>query len=1062
MKALKIQILVIILCLSLLLSGCSFLSIFDDFKNDDDNTGDGAIKTFDLLTDEKMVLDTTSEDPYCVLKLYSGEKYQIKTSVDDQLGEDYYLTYTSKEQPDGKFTISNTGEIQVNANITKNEVFIINVDLYKKGVEKRIERKYFFLSVIEGEYANIVITNDNLTYDADTSTYLLTLESGNSYQISYSVTSNVSYVVNFELVNLDDEQFMSVNSKGVISTTKTNTDKTGKIRIEIIGASGTITTVFLQVTVTNGAEVTDGLKVTNQSNAQVVNDGDTLTMYQNAEVAFDVTYNGQPVEPTITVDSTTILQKVNNATALKSLGIGTSQVTFAYDNEHVTITVNVIKDSLVSLTATNGGGDFIIINGVLQYLENLYANYQSGAKVELLDTASITTTITDYDDVYKTVVLSYAEQGDEVSVTYAVKFYQTVDYNGQSTSYTSNDFFQHKTNATYVLPNEGTIKLLVIPVWFSDSNVFFLESQQQQLIEDIDYTVNGNRPDSELKSLKQYYEAQSYGAITLDITISEFYYSNTSYKYYSDYEQDKIYNAFELGTDAIEWYFATNTEESLDDYDLNSDGQVDGLILYYGSNFYGAEGDTNRSTAFEYSASIGGDYAFNTMVFCPLGGLYGLDRKQPTTQLTSNDLSETFNKSFRDSSRTIIHEMGHMFGNEDLYEDQLAEERYSPTGAFVMQDRNYGSHDPYHTNLIGWSKPQVYASSDYALGDKITLHLQDFQSTGQNIILTNTWNEYNSLYDEYLILELFAPVGLNEYDSQFTYFNIPTTGIRLWHVNSPLQDLSGGEITSQIVDGHLYELPNSNNDVTSTYDLLHLIRNNPDEPYNADSLSVLESSLFGVGDTFDMQTFKSQFINGDKLDNGEKLGWKFVVEEIYANADGTYGAIITLERTDNTRTEFSQTVTLNRSDLATPDGKEDYSDAIFGVDGLFTLTYQYVTPPSYYSQEYPISSDGMCLFASADGNGGYIQLTIKDIDGKQVCIDSITITYYSLTKATPTVLVGGTAVQGQQIDTQLNQAYAFSYEVGANSVTIQNQYAETIDYWSVLPLVEITINYTIE
>ncbi len=36
-----------------------------------------------------------------------------------------------------------------------------------------------------------------------------------------------------------------------------------------------------------------------------------------------------------------------------------------------------------------------------------------------------------------------------------------------------------------------------------------------------------------------------------------------------------------------------------------------------------------------------------------------------------------------------------MFGNVDLYEDQFASERYSPAGSFVMQDRNFGSHDPF-------------------------------------------------------------------------------------------------------------------------------------------------------------------------------------------------------------------------------------------------------------------------------------------------------------------------------------------------------------------------------
>ena len=236
----------------------------------------------------------------------------------------------------------------------------------------------------------------------------------------------------------------------------------------------------------------------------------------------------------------------------------------------------------------------------------------------------------------------------------------------------------------------------------------------------------------------------------------------------------------------------------------------------------------------------------------------------------------------------------------------------------------------------------------------------------------------NKIRPRYLILELFAPTALNEFDSKTTYMNIITSGIRLWHVNALLEDYSnGGNNTSEIILGNVYELGSSNYDVDNKYDTLHLIRNNPNEEYNSLNRLPSKNVLFETGDSFDMETFKSQFINGNKLDNGDKLGWAFVVEEIYKNIDGTYGAIITLERTDNVQTEFSKTITLNRSDLKTPDGEEDYSVDIFGEDGQLSFVYKYVTPPSVYNQVYPISSNGMCLFASADGNGGYIDLTIK-------------------------------------------------------------------------------------
>lgn len=64
--------------------------------------------------------------------------------------------------------------------------------------------------------------------------------------------------------------------------------------------------------------------------------------------------------------------------------------------------------------------------------------------------------------------------------------------------------------------------------------------------------------------------------------------------------------------------------------------------------------------------------------------MYGLAKKDPSTQLLSSDLSESYARDFRSSARTIIHEMGHMFGNKDLYE-KASNDKYTPAGGFVMQ-----------------------------------------------------------------------------------------------------------------------------------------------------------------------------------------------------------------------------------------------------------------------------------------------------------------------------------------------------------------------------------------
>jgi M6 family metalloprotease-like protein len=1043
-----------------MLSGCGLL--FGPSQSDNDISGGNAIEGFEFVTDERLVYKDTSESAYYSLTLYTGESYQVKTTVDDMLGENYYLLYTTKDEIEGKFTMSETGNIVTAQSLEQNDVFIINVELYKEGSSKRIAKETLFLSVMTGEHAEITLTNDNLEYDDNTATYSLTMPSGSSFIISYTVSYNTPYVITYSLTDESYSEFMSVDNAGKITTSKTGVDKTGEISIKTTGAKGILDVVFLKITLTKSEDTATGLEVYSLNSGEKLADGATLTVYKNIPFGFDVKYDGETVNGTISASDSNIIESEAGTSSIKGIKVGASTLTFSYGDAEITITVNVIADKVSSLGAGNTDADFIIIYDTLYYLNYVILEYDSGTQKNA-DTAQLVANITNLDGQYKTVTLSYVEGGTEVVASFRVKYYTAEAYDGMSVVYDNNDYFNNRTSEYTVLSREGTVKLLVIPVWFNDSDVFFNESQKEQIVEDIEYTMSCNRPSTEFFSLKQYYEKQSFGSITMDITVSDFYNSNTSYQNYSDYVESKIYNTYTLCDNAVNWYFENNTDESFDDYDLNGDGYVDGVILYYGANYYGAQGDQNKSVAYATYASATSERAYNTLAFCPIGGLYGLSKKEPTTQLETQDLSATFARAFRESARTIIHEVGHMFGNEDLYEDQFAGERYSPAGSFVMQDRNFGSHDPYHTNKIGWSKPMVYASSDYQLGDKITIHISDFQSTGQNVILTNNWNDVNSLYDEYLILELFAPVGLNGYDSEISFLGKLNSGIRLWHVNSLLSDLTdGGNTTYKIVNGHQYELAYSNNDVTSEYDMLHLIRNNTEEAYNTNSAQQTHDILFKAGDSFDMASFHSQFINGETLDNGDKLGWNFKVENIYVDSDGNYGAIITLERVDNVKTKFTERVVLNRSDLETPDGEEEYGEKIFGADGVFSFTYKYVTPPSVYEQNYPISTKGMCLFAAENGDGGYIDLTIQNIDGKTVRIDSISITYSKLTNAAPTVLVDGEAKAGVAFTPEDSNLYGYEYEVGAQTVRIQNRYDGTINHWSVLPLYEITINYTIE
>lgn len=131
-----------------------------------------TIDTFELVLDDKMVYVENSSSKYYNLVLYAGEKYQVKTTVDDIIGSDYYLKYSIDGDISDLFSLSDKGYIEVISKLDESEVYVIDVELYQKDSNKKVASKYFVLSLREGEYVDFTLTNDDLEYDETNSTYI--------------------------------------------------------------------------------------------------------------------------------------------------------------------------------------------------------------------------------------------------------------------------------------------------------------------------------------------------------------------------------------------------------------------------------------------------------------------------------------------------------------------------------------------------------------------------------------------------------------------------------------------------------------------------------------------------------------------------------------------------------------------------------------------------------------------------------------------------------------------------------------------------------------------------
>ena len=473
-------------------------------------------------------------------------------------------------------------------------------------------------------------------------------------------------------------------------------------------------------------------------------------------------------------------------------------------------------------------------------------------------------------------------------------------------------------------PSTGSAKLLVIPVWFNNSDTFIKTANRDKVKEDIHSVYFGTNSDVGWRSVKTYYEEESHGALTLNGTVSDWYEINKSHDYYAGDSNDPsegTNRTVALVEQATDWYFNTNTSESRRDYDADNDGYLDGVMLIYAAPDYGTLKKDRYQNLWAYcywvqdpTVQKPSNPGVNAFFWASYDFMYGNEVASSRTG-TSYCAGDTSHAQI--DAHTYVHEMGHMFGLEDYYD--YSSRSYSPAGGFSMQDFNVGGHDPFSSFALGWGKAYVPTKDEI-------IDLKPFSTSGEMILLTPSWNAYNSPFDEYILLEYYTDTGLNELDSTYGYMSqygkkypIGTKdyGIRVWHVDARLLYTSTGEFSPSKIttnpsfssgrvammmsntydDGseitRQYVSPLSQDPTSRYYDsryaqfnLLQLIRNDTKlSSKTKDYFTV--SSLFKAGDVFTMSNYSSQFVNAGKLDSNTDLGFSF---EINA-CNNTYASI---------------------------------------------------------------------------------------------------------------------------------------------------------------------------
>ena len=521
------------------------------------------------------------------------------------------------------------------------------------------------------------------------------------------------------------------------------------------------------------------------------------------------------------------------------------------------------------------------------------------------------------------IASSVNASGSEVKAIHHMTF--IAETNMVTAKQTYNDFVKNNIYNISACPLSGNPKLLVIPVWFTDSNKFINTTKKDDVKEDIEKVYFGTTVETGWYSVSSYYKEESKGNLELTGTVSDWYEPGLSYlSLATDPAKDNVSlpKTSDLVNKAVDWYFRT-TGDNRSDYDSDGDKILDGVMLIYAAPDHqvleskGEEGDYSNLWAYCFWLQpTPGSLTIQPNVFfwASYDFMYGNNAVQRTGKSYGN--GKTTSTCIIDA-HTYIHEMGHVFGLEDYYD--YSDYGYTPAGMFSMQDYNIGGHDPFSVFAFGWASAYVPTSSD-------TITISNFQDNHDLILLTPEFNSYSSPFDEYLLLELFTPTGLNAFDSKNAYFELNgrpyygpnDVGIRLWHVDARLAickdsvgtnyDLTESNVKQSAPFGITHACSNTYNDRDNEkrdylsklgskyydYNILQFIRNDRFENYTP--VDAMDSAdLFYKGDTFTMSDYYRQFVGGTKLNNGKDLGWSFTVKDI-ALVNGQYTATIQVNK----------------------------------------------------------------------------------------------------------------------------------------------------------------------
>lgn len=392
-------------------------------------------------------------------------------------------------------------------------------------------------------------------------------------------------------------------------------------------------------------------------------------------------------------------------------------------------------------------------------------------------------------------------------------------------------------------PTVGSPAVLIIPVQFSDVKA----ENQGYSLETIE---NAFKKDgvTDYYSVYDYYYISSYGSLTLDVTVLDFWFTpeHDSAYYISATDAEGNANGDQLIMDEALAYLEGIMDLSAFDSDGNA--VIDAVVMV---NTLNVDSDSDFNWAYRYWNYLVDDNGYyyeydgvsaNDYLWMSCGFFHEkYDDKSGKASYDNFDVLNTY---------TAIHEFGHVLGADDYYDTSYSADEGPMAGCDVM-DSMAGDHCAYSKFNYGW----LTTSRLVVAEESVTLTLEKFSKNGDTIIIANNWDATLGAYQEYYIVAYYTMDGLN--DNGFGYFS--REGIVVYHVNASLY--------KEIYEGETY------------YDVYN---NNTDPSDDYGTQDNLIEFVKSAGDTF-------TYVVGDSLptvtdDQGNTLCYTFTVDALTADS----------------------------------------------------------------------------------------------------------------------------------------------------------------------------------